>query len=79
MTGERVAVHQYTGEVLVEIIVDEGDGDVRTVSTAFDVVDPETGALAPREALPSAHADRIRRHLEASEYVLSDSHRTPSA
>ena len=78
MTGERVAVHRYADEVLVEVVVDEGDGDVRTVSTAFEVVDPERGTLAPREAIPSTHADRIRRHIEASEYVLADS-RTPSA
>lgn len=78
MPGERVSLHPYSDGVLVEVVVDEGGGDVRTVSAEFDLVDPETGALALRGELPSPYEESIRRHIDESEYVLRDARRTAS-
>lgn len=70
MPGKRVTLHQYTDEILVEVIVDDGGGDVRTVSTEFDVVDPGERALSPRGDLPEGYEEEIRRRIEDSEYTL---------
>lgn len=72
MDRTRVTLHKYPDEVLAEVVVDDGRGDVRTTSVEFDVVD-DAGTLAPREALPAEHADRIRERIEASAYDLEDS------
>lgn len=72
MARTRVTLHKYPGEVLAEVVVDDGQGDVRTTSVAFDVVD-DAGTLAPREALPAEHVDHIRERIEVSAYDLGDS------
>lgn len=69
MAREHVTLHQYSGEVLVEVIVDDGEGDVRTTSVSFDVAE---GTLSPREDLPVDHAEDIRRHIEDAGYDLDD-------
>lgn len=74
MAWERVTLHRYSGEVLVEVVVDDGDGDVRTTSVELDVVD-DAGTLAPRDGLPEAHAERIRERIETSEFDLEDAPR----
>jgi hypothetical protein len=71
MARTRVTLHKYPDEVLAEVVVDDGQGDVRTASVEFDVVD-DAGTLVPREALPREHADRIRERIEASAHDLED-------
>lgn len=70
MAGERVTLHNYRDEVLVEVIVDEGGGDVRTVSMEFDVDGTDDRALVPRGPLPEDYAEDIRRRIEDSAYTL---------
>ena len=56
---------------MVEVILDNGNGNVSTLSVEFDVVDPEQGALAPRSEIPDAHEESILERLEASDYALA--------
>lgn len=70
MSRERVTLHRYRGEVVAEVVVDDGAGDVRTVSASFEVLDPEEGTLSPRGDLPEPHAESIRAAVADSEYRL---------
>lgn len=72
MPGERVTLHEYVDEVLVEVIVDDGHGNVRTISTQFDVVDRNRRTLSPRGDIPPEHVDSIRRRIADSDYELVD-------
>jgi len=68
---ETVSLHRYRDGIMIEVISDDGNGNVSTRSVEFDVVDPERGALAPRSEIPDAHEERILERLEASEYALA--------
>lgn len=70
MSTERVSLHHYPGEVLAEVVVDDGEGDVRTVSVSFDVAE---ATLSPRDDLPADHVDSIRRRIEDAGYEIDES------
>jgi hypothetical protein len=78
MARERVTLHRYRGEVVAEVVVDEGGGDLRTVSAALEVVDSEQRTLEPRGDLPESHAEQIRREVADSEFSL-EHNRHPTA
>lgn len=77
MARERVTLHRYRGEVVAEVVVDDGAGDVRTASASFDLLDPDDGTLSPRGDLPEPHAESIRTAVADSEYRFPE--RPPTA
>ena len=79
MSRERVTLHRYRGEVVAEVVVDHGTGDVRTASASFDVLDPETGTLSARGDLPGEYAEAIRQAVADSEFSLPEQGRPRTA
>lgn len=69
--ADNVSLHQYRDGILVEVILDNGNGNVSTQSVEFDVVDPEQRVLSPKTELPDSHEDAIRERLAESDYALA--------
>ncbi|MFB6311914.1 MAG: hypothetical protein ABEH64_12130 [Salinirussus sp.] len=68
MSAETVTHHEFMDGVHVEVIIDNGDGDVTVESAEFDFITDDGTELAPKGAIPSEHVDRIRQHLEENGY-----------
>lgn len=69
MEGVSVNLHNYHDRVLLEVITDDGDGNVSAETVEFDIVDAERRAVAPCGELPAEHQDVIRRQLRDAGYV----------
>lgn len=68
---ETVSLHRYRDGIMIEVILDNGNGNVSTLSVEFDIVDSEKRVLSPRAELPDAHEELIRDRLDDSEYALA--------
>lgn len=69
MALETITHHRYANGILVELVIDHGNGDVSTVSIECDFADDER-VLVPRGELPTEYEQRIQDHLEAANYRL---------
>lgn len=69
MEGVSVNLHNYHDRVLLEVITDDGDGNVTANTVEFDIVDPERRAVVPCGDLPSDHEDVIWSQLRDAGYV----------
>lgn len=74
MHHENISLHRYTDGVLLEVICDEGNGDVTAITVEFDLKDESDQVLSPRGDLPEGHKESIRSHLETSDYILAERH-----
>lgn len=69
MEGVSVNLHNYHDRVLLEVITDDGDGNVSANTVEFDIVDAERRAVEPCGDLPTEHEDAIWRQLRDAGYV----------
>ncbi len=69
MALETITHHRYANGLLVELVIDNGNGDVSTVSLECDFADDER-VLVPRGELPAGYEERIQAHLEEANYRL---------
>lgn len=72
MPDETVTHYPYPDGIHVEVIIDDGNGDVSAISIDFDVVDENQNLLRPRENLPESFEEDIIRHLSDAGYELTN-------
>lgn len=62
--------HHFGHRLLLEVIIDEGAGDVSAYSLEFDVHQNGSKYLAPYDVLPRAYETEIRAYLEGAGFTL---------
>lgn len=72
MVDVSVNVFSYSDHVLLELIVDDGDGNVTANSLEFDLVDSDSGKVVPAGDLPPDHGEVVRRELRDAGYAVDD-------
>ncbi len=76
MKRKTVNHHPFPDGIHVEVVINEGNGDISTRSVEFDVTDEEGRSLRPREGIPESDADEIMDYLRKSGYEVENSHIT---
>lgn len=74
MDEVSVNIHPYDDHLHLEVITDEGGGNVTARSIEFDIVDRDEAAVTPRERMPQSHQEEIRSQLEANGYDVVQRH-----
>lgn len=74
MDEVNVNIHPYDDHLHLEVITDEGGGNVTAQSFEFEIVDRDRAAVAPRERMPDMHKDEIRTQLEDAGYDFVQRH-----
>lgn len=62
-------VHRFRDQVLLELIVDAGNGNVSAESVELDILDDD-GRLTPCGELPPDYEEEIRTRLEDAGYAV---------
>ena len=73
MEQTNISHHRYGEGILVEVISDNGDGDVSVLSVEFDLENSEEQAISPRSELPEEYEDSIHTHIENAGYIVAAS------
>lgn len=64
--------HRYEDHYLLEVISDNGEGDVTARSIEFEIEDDDRGLVAPYEALPQSLEEDIRDWLRNAGFDIVD-------
>lgn len=65
-------IHRYSDHVLLEVIIDGGNGNVTARSVKFDFLDADRGRVAHRGELPTSYEEEIRSRVENAGYAIVD-------
>lgn len=65
-------IHQYDDHIILEVITDDGEGNVTARSAEFEIEDTDRGLLTPRGDLPSSNEADILDHLQDAGYSLAE-------
>ncbi len=65
-------LHQFPGEVVVEVLTEDDHGDLAVVSTECTIRDDDAGTVTPRGAIPSEHRTVIVETLTEAGFTLVD-------
>ena len=71
MEQTNISHHRYGDGILVEVISDNGDGDVSVMSIEFDLENSEDQAISPRSKLPEEYKESIHTHIEDAGYIVA--------
>ena len=67
---ETVSLHPFGDQVLLEFVGTGETGEIATETIEFDVVDPNQGAVAPRQTIPPEYDEQISSVLSENGYSL---------
>ena len=68
---ETVSLHPFGDQVLLEFVGTGETGEIATETIEFDVVDPNRGAVAPRQTIPPEYDEQISSVLSENGYSLA--------
>ena len=68
---ETVSIHPFGDELLLEFVGTGEAGEIATRTIEFDVVDPDDGAVAPRQSVPPEYDEQISSVLAENGYSLT--------
>lgn len=70
MDEVSVNIHPYSDHLHLEVITDDGGGNVTARTVEFDLVDSSQRTVAPCEELPESYEEEIMNHLDDAGYDL---------
>lgn len=65
-------IHHYDGYVVLEVITDNGAGNVSARSVEFNLVDTDREKLVPQGELPPSREADIQEYLQNAGYTLAE-------